>query len=119
VYEALRKAITWPFGSSAALRSEHVRWRDARPSQVFLQGPLHAHGLARKLGEDHGVGFGAIAAKGGAPVLTGVVEPTNDNLIRGYAQRIRDLRAQAEGAILLPGRTKQTSTTKQETRISL
>src|SRR5258708_1813445 len=65
---------------------EHIPWRDARPSQVFLQGPLHAHGLARKLGEDHGVGFGAIAAKGGAPVLTGVVEPTNDNLIRGYAQ---------------------------------
>jgi hypothetical protein len=31
----------------------------------------------------------------GAPVLTGVVEPTHDYLIRGYAQRIRDLRAQA------------------------
>jgi hypothetical protein len=27
--------------------------------------------------------------------------------------------ALSEGAILLPGRTKQTSTTKQETRISL
>jgi len=68
---------------------EHIPWRDARPGQVFLQGPLHAHGLARKLGEDHGVGFGAIAAKGGAPVLTGVVEPTTTTN-RGYAQRIRD-----------------------------
>jgi len=52
------KAITWPFGSSAAFEIEHIRWprRSTKPS-LPARVPLHAHGLARKLGEDHGVGF--------------------------------------------------------------
>src|SRR5580704_16218664 len=98
----------WRVGSAAksdyvavrvetGLEVKHIRWRDAGPGQVFLQGPLHAHGFAGNLGEDHGVGFGAIAAKSGAPVLTRVVQPADDNLLRRYAERVGDLCAEALG----------------------
>ena len=68
--------------------------RDARPSQVLLQGPLHAHRLAGQLGEDHGIAFGAIAAKGRAPVLARMIQPANHDLLDRDAQRMGDARAQ-------------------------